>query len=519
MSEAEKRVSLKVVIMDYFAPMLYNTRQEAYYVYIILCNDGSFYTGLTDDLIKRFEEHSNGVYENCYTIKRRPLVLKYYETIPFLKEARERELQLKGWSRAKKEALIQGNFHKLQLLSQCNNLSHHKYRDLEKGLDSARPVKNPSTPLRAGILGGGQLGRMLLQAAANYPVETFVMEKDGECPAAHLCHHFIKGDITNFDDVYNFGKGLDALTIEIESVNEDALEKLENEGVKIYPQPPALRIIKDKILQKQFYKDHEIPTSEFIITQNLSALRQAEGFLPAVHKLGKGGYDGRGVQIMKNKEDIEKGFDAPSVLEKMVNIKKEIAVIVAVNDRRETTVYPAVDMLFDQRLNLLEYQVSPADLPEKLLWKVEAIAMKVVKDLNSAGIFAVELFVDINDNVFVNETAPRVHNSGHHTIEASYSSQFDMLWRIMLGFPLGSTEHILPAAIVNLVGADGFSGAVHYEGLYEILQIENVFVHIYGKKETRPGRKMGHITIVSKERQELIHQANRIKHTVRVVSR
>ncbi|MEO7768012.1 MAG: ATP-grasp domain-containing protein, partial [Ferruginibacter sp.] len=209
----------------------------------------------------------------------------------------------------------------------------------------------------------------------------------------------------------------------------------------------------------------------------------------------------------------------PSVLEKMVNIKKEIAIIVAVNDKNETVVYPSVDMVFDQRLNLLEYQVSPADLPEKILWKVEAVAMKVIKNLKSPGVFAVELFVDINDNVFVNETAPRVHNSGHHTIEANYSSQFDMLWRIMLGYPLGSTEPILPAAIVNLVGAEGFSGTAHYEGLHEILQLENIFVHIYGKKETRPGRKMGHITIISKEKQELIHQANRIKQTVRVVSR
>ena len=504
--------------------MLYNTRQEAYYLYIILCNDGSFYTGLTDDLIRRFEEHVNGVYETCYTFKRRPLVLKYYETIPFLKDATEREVQIKGWSRSKKVALIQGNFHTLQLLSQCNNLSHHKYYNLEKGPDSARPTNTPSSlrlrsgQPKAGILGGGQLGRMLLQAGANYPVETFVMENDSECPSAHLCNHFIKGDITNFDDVYNFGKGLDALTIEIESVNTDALEKLQNEGVKIYPNPAALKIIKNKILQKQFYKNHEIPTSDFIITENLAALKKQESFLPAVHKLGLGGYDGRGVEILKTKEDIEKGFDAPSVLEKMVKIKKEISVIVAVNDKGETAVYPAVDMLFDQRLNLLEYQVSPADLPEKVLWKVEAIAMKVVKDLNSAGIFAVELFVDINDNVFVNETAPRVHNSGHHTIEANFSSQFDMLWRIMLGYPLGSTEHILPAAIVNLVGADGFSGTVQYEGLHEILQIENVFVHIYGKKETRPGRKMGHITILSKEKQELIHQANRIKHTVKVVA-
>lgn len=372
---------------------------------------------------------------------------------------------------------------------------------------------------RIGILGGGQLGRMLLQAAANYPVETFVMENDPSCPAAHLCHHFTQGNISNFEDVYNFGKGLDAITIEIEAVNEDALEKLEAEGVRIYPKPSALRIIKNKILQKEFYRNNAIPTSDFVVTQNRAGLNQHSGFLPAAHKLAEGGYDGRGVELLKKNEDLEKGFDAPAVLEKLVNIKKEIAVIIAVNDKGENALYPPVDMVFDNRLNLLEYQISPADLPEKVLWKVEAVALKVVKDLDSPGIFAVELFVDIDDNVFVNETAPRVHNSGHHTIEANYSSQFDMLWRIMLGYPLGSTEHILPAAIVNLLGQPGQSGEADYEGLKEILDIENVFVHIYGKKETRPGRKMGHITILSKEKQELIHQANRIKQTVKVMAR
>ncbi len=373
--------------------------------------------------------------------------------------------------------------------------------------------------IKAGILGGGQLGRMLLQAAVNYPVETFVMENDPECPAAHLCHHFTKGDITNFDEVYTFGKGLDAITIEIESVNEEALFKLESEGVKVYPSPAALKIIKDKILQKQFYKTNEIPTSNFVITKNISDLKNHVDFLPAVHKVGTGGYDGRGVQVLKSVDDLEKGFDKPSVLEKMIAIKKEIAVIVAVADNFETTLYPPVDMVFDPRLNLLEYQVSPADLNEKIIWKVEAIALKVVKELKSAGIFAVELFIDQADQVWVNETAPRVHNSGHHTIEANFSSQFDMLWRIILGYPLGSTEHILPAAIVNLIGVEGRQGNAYYEGLKEILQLENIFVHIYGKKETKPGRKMGHITILSKEKQELIHQANRIKQTVRVTTK
>ncbi|MBL0146786.1 MAG: 5-(carboxyamino)imidazole ribonucleotide synthase [Chitinophagaceae bacterium] len=372
---------------------------------------------------------------------------------------------------------------------------------------------------KVGILGGGQLGRMLLQAAANYPVQTFVMENDENCPAAHLCHHFTKGDIKNYDDVYNFGKDLNAVTIEIENVNLEALEKLESEGIKIFPKPSALKTIKNKILQKQFYKDNEIPTSEFIVTQSLNDLKQHIDFLPAAHKLGEGGYDGKGVQLLKTKDDVEKGFNEASVLEKLVTVKKELAVIVAVNNKGENALYPCVDMVFDQRLNLLDYQISPADLPEKTLWKAEAIALKVVKDLKSPGIFAVELFVDDKDNMLVNETAPRVHNSGHHTIEANYSSQFDMLWRIILDYPLGNPEHILPAAIVNLLGAEGFSGEAYYEGLEEILKIDNVFVHLYGKAQTKPGRKMGHITIISKEKQELIHQANRIKHTLIVKTR
>jgi 5-(carboxyamino)imidazole ribonucleotide synthase len=360
---------------------------------------------------------------------------------------------------------------------------------------------------------------MLLQAAINYPVQTHVMENDENCPAAHLCHNFTKGDIKNFDDVYNFGKNLDAVTIEIESVNVEALEKLASEGVKVYPKPAALKIIKNKILQKQFYKINEIPTSEFIITQNSNELNQHIDFLPAAHKIGEGGYDGKGVQLLKTKDDITKAFDAPAILEKLVTIKKEIAVIVAVNDAGENALYPSIDMVFDQRLNLLDYQISPADLPDRVLWKVEAIALKVVKDLKSPGIFAVELFVDANDNVLVNETAPRVHNSGHHTIEANYSSQFDMLWRIILNYPLGNTEHILPAAIVNLIGEENNTGNAHYEGLEDILKIDNVFVHIYGKEQTKPGRKMGHVTILSKEKQELIHQANRIKNTLKVISK
>jgi 5-(carboxyamino)imidazole ribonucleotide synthase len=371
---------------------------------------------------------------------------------------------------------------------------------------------------KIGILGGGQLGRMLLQAAANYPVETFLMENDNEAPAAHLCHHFTKGNITDYDDVYRFGKNLDTITIEIENVNTTALEKLESEGVKIYPSVSALKIIQNKITQKEFYREHQIPTSEFIITEKIDDIKSNASFLPAVHKLASGGYDGKGVQIINTIEDAEKGFDAPAVLEKKIRIKQEISIIVAVSNNQETTLYPPVDMVFDNDLNLLSYQISPADIPEKVLWKAEAIALNVVKKLNSPGIFAVEMFSDAEDNVFVNEIAPRVHNSGHHTIEGNYSSQFDMLWRIMLDYPLGNTEPILSSALVNLVGEEGHKGVVKYEGLDKVLAMDNVFVHIYGKKETKPGRKMGHVTILSNEKQELLHKANQIRHTLRAIN-
>jgi 5-(carboxyamino)imidazole ribonucleotide synthase len=372
--------------------------------------------------------------------------------------------------------------------------------------------------MKVGILGGGQLGRMLLQAAANYTVETFVLENDISCPSAHLCHHFIKGDINDFETVYQFGKNLDALTIEIEAVNIDALDKLAAEGVKIFPSPEAIRIIKNKIVQKEFYKKNEIPSSDFLITRSLDNLRVHVDFLPAVHKIGEGGYDGKGVQIIKEAIDISKGFDAPSVLEKLVNVHKEIAIIVCVNQSGDTAIFPPAEMLFDPILNLLDYQVSPARLSEKVLWKAEAIALRVATSLQSPGLFAIELFVDRDQYVWVNETAPRVHNSGHHTIEGNFSSQYDMLWRIILNYPLGSTKPILPAAIVNLLGAPGYNGNAVYEGLDDVLKIENAFVHLYGKKETKPGRKMGHVTILSNDYQELISLANKIKQKLKIIA-
>lgn len=372
--------------------------------------------------------------------------------------------------------------------------------------------------LKVGILGGGQLGRMLLQAAANYQVETHVLENDDECPAAHLCRYFVKGNIRDFDAVYNFGKNLDAVTIEIENVNIDALEKLEQEGVKVFPKPSVLRIIKNKVRQKEYYVAHGIPTADFAIIQSKNEIDQWPHLLPAVQKLAEGGYDGRGVQIIETLSNKESGFDEHSVLEKKIKIKKEVAQIVAIDQNGKTALYAPVEMVFNKDLNLLDFQLCPADISQQVLWKVEAIALMVVRNFNSPGLFAVELFVDHNDEVFVNETAPRVHNSGHHTIEAHYSSQFDMLWRIILGHPLGNTKYILPSAMVNIIGGEGHSGEAKYKGINEVLQIDNAFVHLYGKAETRPGRKMGHVTIMSSEKQDLIHKANKIKQSLSVIS-
>ncbi len=372
--------------------------------------------------------------------------------------------------------------------------------------------------MKVGILGGGQLGRMLLQAGINYVVETHVLENDSNCPAAHLCNHFTKGDIQDYNTVYNFGKGLDAITIEIEAVNVDALEQLQKDGVRVYPSPATLRIIKNKIIQKKFYKEHDIPTSDFVVTEKISDLNNHLSFLPAVHKLGEGGYDGKGVQILKDKNEVEKGFNAPSVLEKLVAVQKEIAVIVAMNDKGETAIYPPAEMVFDIRYNLLDYQLSPSRLVKEVLWKVEAIAFKVLRELKSPGIFAVELFVDKNNDVLVNEIAPRVHNSGHHTIEANYCSQYDMLWRIMLQLPLGNTAAIQPSALVNLVGAEGHTGKVAYSGMSEVLKLGNTFVHLYGKASTKPGRKMGHVTILGNDFTELTHTAHKVKNLLQVIS-
>lgn len=372
--------------------------------------------------------------------------------------------------------------------------------------------------MRIGILGGGQLGRMLLQEAANYPVETFVLENDPACPAAHLCHHFTKGDLKNYDDVVAFGKELDLITIEIEAVNTEALEYLETLGVTVIPKPSVLKTIKNKILQKEFYRAKNIASPGFVVTRSAADLAKYAGRLPAVHKIGEGGYDGRGVQLLHSERDLPKGFDAPSVLEDMVDIETEIAVTVAVSLTGEIAIFPPVEMVFDPNLNLLDFQLCPAGITENVRRKAEDIALQTAKSFGSAGLFAVEMLVDKKGNVWVNETAPRVHNSGHHTIEAHTTSQYDMLWRIMLNYPLGNTTMLFSSALVNLIGEADHSGTPYYSGMEKLLSMENVFVHIYGKRQTKPGRKMGHVTVLGSDRDEVNGKAKTVREIIKVVS-
>ena len=373
-------------------------------------------------------------------------------------------------------------------------------------------------PLRIGILGGGQLGRMLLQTAANYHVETFVLESGTNPPASSLCHHFVEGDIKDYDAVYQFGKLVDVLTIEIENVNLEALFKLEEEGLKIYPRPNALKIIKDKGLQKEFYKQHQIPTSAFHLINRKHELNSYFNFLPMAQKLRNGGYDGKGVEILRDETDFTKAFDAPCVIEKLVSIQKEISVMVAKNENGEVAVYPPVEMVFDPRYNLVDYLLSPAELTEAQVNLSQKIAVDVMNALESPGLFAVEMFLDTEGNILVNETAPRAHNSGHQSIEGNYCSQYEMQMRVLQNLPLGDTGSIKPSLMLNLIGEPNYSGAVKYQGTENVLKMKGVYIHLYGKHETKPGRKMGHVTILGEDKNDLLQKATFIKQELKVVS-
>ena len=369
-----------------------------------------------------------------------------------------------------------------------------------------------------GVLGGGQLGRMLIQSAINYNQDIHILDPDPNAPCKDLCQKFTVGSLKDFDTVYAFGQDCDVVTVEIESVNTEALMKLESEGKQVYPQPHILKLIQDKREQKQFYQQHGIPTAEFILTENKEEVIHNKSFLPAVNKLGKEGYDGRGVQVLRSEADLDNAFDAPGLLEKLIDFDKEIAVTVARNAAGELTVYPAVECAFHPTANLVEFLFAPADISEEVEEKAKEIAKDVILKLGMVGILAVEMFVTKEGEILVNEIAPRPHNSGHHTIEANFTSQFEQHLRSVMNWPLGSPDLRCPAAMINLLGEEGFTGPAIVEGQETALAEKGVYIHLYGKKLTKPFRKMGHVTVLDEDVTKLKAKAMKIKDLIKIKS-
>ncbi len=370
--------------------------------------------------------------------------------------------------------------------------------------------------MRVGILGGGQLGRMLIQDAINYNVNIRVLDPDPDASCKNLCDKFITGSLTDYETVYNFGKQTDLLTIEIEKVNVDALQQLEEEGVLVYPQPRVIRLIQDKGLQKEFFKQHGIPTAPFQLISSREALKKASLNYPFVQKLRKDGYDGRGVYKVRSAEDLPDAFEAPSIIEEWVDFEKEIAVIVARNENGDTKAFPCVEMEFNPDANLVEFLISPSALPLEIQNRAEILALEIAKSLKIVGLLAVEMFLTKDGNVLVNELAPRPHNSGHHTIEGNYVSQFEQHLRAIFNLPLGDIRPVTNAVMINLLGEKGYEGMALYEGLEEVLKLDGVYVHLYGKKYTKPFRKMGHVTIIDDVRTKAIEKARLVQKTVKV---
>jgi 5-(carboxyamino)imidazole ribonucleotide synthase len=376
-----------------------------------------------------------------------------------------------------------------------------------------------SNNFKVGILGGGQLGRMLLQESPNIDVRLCIMDKDPEAPAARMAHEFCNEDIQDYDAVLAFGQDKDVITVEIENVNIEALEALEKQGKKVFPQPRVLRIIKDKGLQKQFYADHNIPTAPFYLCENAENFKNHITKLPVVQKLRVGGYDGRGVQIIKCEEDFDKLFDEPNILEDKIDFEKEISVIVARNESGQISHFPVVECEFNPEANLVEFLFSPALISEAIEEEAISIAKKTIEALDMVGLLAVEMFITKQGKVLVNEAAPRPHNSGHHTIECNTTSQFGQHLRAILNLPLGSTKLVRPGVMINLLGAEGHSGAVHYENIEHALAIPGVFIHLYGKTSTKPFRKMGHVTSVGRDLNAAIKKAKEVQSLIRVISK
>ena len=375
---------------------------------------------------------------------------------------------------------------------------------------------------KLGIIAGGQLAKMLIQQASKWDIVTYVMDNDESCPASSIASHFVKGSNTDYDAVYQFGKTVDLLTFELENVNIEALQRLKSEGHNIIPDPDILELIQDKGEQKAFYQQQKIPTAPYITIENrqeiMDGLASGDIRYPFVQKLRKGGYDGRGVAVIHDKNELHKLLDGASIIENKIDIRKEIAVIAARNKKGEIKCFPVVEMVFDPHANLVDKLICPSTITAAQSEKAVRIASEIIELLDMQGVLAIEFFIDEKGDVMVNEMAPRTHNSGHHTIESVMTSQFEQHLRTIFNLPLGSTMLKLPAVMINIVGNEGYEGPVKYEGLTESMAIEGVKIHLYGKKITRPFRKMGHITVLSTSLESALEKAEQVKKLIKVKS-
>jgi len=380
-----------------------------------------------------------------------------------------------------------------------------------------------SSNFKLGILGGGQLGKMLLYDTRKFDIYTCVLDASEDAPSKFGSNEFYVGDLMDYEAVFNFGKNVDVLTIEIENINVDALEDLEKEGIKVYPSSKTLRTIQNKATQKLFYVDHKLPTAPFSRFAYTSEIKEAinHGGLsfPFVWKSAQFGYDGQGVKIVKSFEDLKGLPNVECIAETLVPFKNELAVIVSRNASGETKTYPVVEMEFHPEANQVEYVICPARIPDSVAKKAIDVALKTSKAFNHVGLLAVEMFQTVEDDILINEVAPRPHNSGHHTIESSYTSQFEQHLRAILNLPLGRTNSKVGGIMVNLVGAEGYTGDVVYQNIESIMKMDGVTPHIYGKKETRPFRKMGHVTIVHEDLNEARKIAQEVKNAIKVISK
>ena len=380
-----------------------------------------------------------------------------------------------------------------------------------------------SSDFKLAILGGGQLGKMLLYETRKFDIQTLVLDPNPEAPSRLAANFFQQGDLMDYDTVYQFGKRADIVTFEIEAVNIDALEQLEAEGITVYPSPKTLRKIQDKGVQKDFYTEKNIPTAPYKKYPNLADLKLAltanQSSFPFVWKSTQGGYDGKGVQVVRSQEDLEKLVDTPCIAERMIPFKNELAVIVVRSPKGEVKTYPVVEMEFHPEANQVEYVICPGRIDDKVATKAREVATQVSEAFEHVGLLAVEMFQTEDDEILVNEVAPRPHNSGHYSIEGSYTNQFEQHLRAILNLPLGETESKIGAVMVNLVGAEGHTGDVYYEKIEDIMALKGVTPHIYGKRETRPFRKMGHVTIVNSDLSEARNIAEKVKNAIRVITK